>query len=717
MRLTRLQASGIKNQDGTDIQVPPLLGLIGPTGAGKTALIQALKIGALGYDPDTGKTLAATRQLSPDGEEIEVGLTFDDFGILRKVGRSMKTEVSPDEGERTEAERQARIDRELGGFVLSWDVGSYLDLSPDRRRAALFSMLPRDLANLDRDKFCLALGYGEAKAGLRAAIDALWIEHVLASESPVDGLAGAIEFARKQANGAELARVTQARVLEKVSAAIDEMEADVVAADPDQLGDWQAEVADVERRLGELAGVLEERREQAAEAERQRYRIQARRTELEARSRSLAQKEVELTQKFEVLKRVLEEQEEAEAPTLDDLTEFRERVAHLMERQLATTKQLELVTDQLRGAQAALTQTTLSLRHLGEGDSCPTCGSVGDFAAAVDRLEDELRERTHTADRLRKEMDNASAAAIAATTSASSAERKLAVAEAEQEAALQQWETRDARIQETRTRIEETRTRIEEVQSDLVHTVESLNAVHTELAEARDERPPAPSIEVDVGFERSRDKLRGRRDELNRKITLAQSYLRRQGEIDAERSRYNRESDELDKLTRRAAALDGLYKRLQELRKDVIRSMLFPIERAAERLLRGIDQGKDFRFVWEVEGKDACDFGFEENGRFRSFSAASGGERLFLVVVFVAAILAAVQPAWRVLVLDNIEALDDVRRLQLLRTIEHYADLFDNVIVAGCCRMDGYQGAFQFHEVAEWPEPVELAAAVDGGSW
>src|SRR5690606_27184073 len=129
MRLTEISAVRLKSLRDLRLEVGPLVALAGPNGSGKTAILQAVRLAILGYEPSVGKTLGATKTLYGDGRMASVGLVFDDgFTIARGFSDSIATNVMPLRGESTERQRQARIEAETGAFLPSFDFEAFLGL-------------------------------------------------------------------------------------------------------------------------------------------------------------------------------------------------------------------------------------------------------------------------------------------------------------------------------------------------------------------------------------------------------------------------------------------------------------------------------------------------------------------------------------------------------------------------------------------------------------
>jgi ABC-type Mn2+/Zn2+ transport system ATPase subunit len=68
IRLTHLTVDGLKAAKDVSLRIPRLLALTGPNGSGKTSILQAIRVGVLGYEPTVGKRLEATRQLASADE-------------------------------------------------------------------------------------------------------------------------------------------------------------------------------------------------------------------------------------------------------------------------------------------------------------------------------------------------------------------------------------------------------------------------------------------------------------------------------------------------------------------------------------------------------------------------------------------------------------------------------------------------------------------------
>lgn len=160
-RLDRLDSHGIGAYDFDLAFNDALVLLHGPNGCGKTSIIRAVQIGVWGFVPELGK--GKTHQIFRAGTEPRVRLVFIDESTQRKltITRVMKEsgqtiDVSPSRGERTNAEKQNRIQDEIGMPVAQVDVGAFMDLTPAKRAMAMAALVRSDDA-IDADAVIGAL--------------------------------------------------------------------------------------------------------------------------------------------------------------------------------------------------------------------------------------------------------------------------------------------------------------------------------------------------------------------------------------------------------------------------------------------------------------------------------------------------------------------------------------------------------------------------------
>lgn len=647
-QLTRIQIRGLKNHRDTELRVPKFLALEGPNGSGKSAVLQAVRIGVLGYDPEIGRALQATRKLLPPGvPEANVVLTFSDgFAISRTFGASTEIELAPvDRERRTLAEKNARIEKELSTFVPSFDLAAFLVLSAEKRREFLLKLLPRTAGDLDEVKWREWLGYAGADAATQGAIDWLWNKKVLDSASLLDGLAAALEATTARFNEAERDRRDQESVA--ASAAIDAERSTATAAfDPARLPWLQAQLQALEERAGHLVAHVE-RAERMGTEERRR-----------AHQRSVL--DLRISGARDTIERCELSRETVDPAALEPL-----RAAHDQARKKARSQPeaVRYLGEQLTAARTKRELLQKRLTELQGKDACPLCGTAASLSDARAQLIEELNAAT-LAEAWRAE---AVAAAEELQCELDTAYVDAGVEFDRVDAAIQRQAQLDLKLASARKALEE-------AEADLV--------VLNELPPIEYERPMPEELSA----------VRAQIRELQAAIQSDQEGARLAGRAEADRERADRERNKLLALQGKADALKALKTAQEKLRAHVIEQLVQPVQQAANELLQAIDPAKEFRFLFERENRSDFDFGFIEGGVFRSYDAASTGEDAFLAIVLVTALIQVVQPAFRILMVDNAEAVDDQRRRFLQLALVRAAHLFDNVILAGCCTFADVEG-------------------------
>lgn len=127
----------------------PAVVIAGPNGAGKTTLLRAIQIAVFGYVPELGQRGTG---VIARGNEVEVKLILSNGTTIRRVfdtsngaWRSLVFEVTPARGERTNAEKQTRVDREIAARAAHFNARDFMASTP----SAKASMLMMDLRGSD----------------------------------------------------------------------------------------------------------------------------------------------------------------------------------------------------------------------------------------------------------------------------------------------------------------------------------------------------------------------------------------------------------------------------------------------------------------------------------------------------------------------------------------------------------------------------------------
>jgi len=132
---------------------------------------------------------------------------------------------------------------------------------------------------------------------------------------------------------------------------------------------------------------------------------------------------------------------------------------------------------------------------------------------------------------------------------------------------------------------------------------------------------------------------------------------------------------------------------------DIIKAILKPYTATINQLLKEIDVNKNIKFKLEDEltGKAIFQFGWQKaNDCFVPYHALSNGEKALFGVAIMVALILQQEPKLKVLLVDNIEAVDDDHRVAFIDACCKFVDKkkIDNLIMAGCiqeCHAEYYQ--------------------------
>ncbi len=632
----------------------------GPNGSGKTAIIQAVRLSLLGYDPETGKQLNQTRKLiAPNVAEAEIGLSFDSgFGIRRRFGEKSDTQVLPPRGEKNGRECQERINEETGGLVVSLDLGEFLDLSDEKRRGWLFEHLPRDAAELTWETFA---EWTDGEGELGGVVRSLWDTCVKTAPNAVVGLGSAIEMSHRDYLESDRDRLNQ----EKVVARGDELERTLDRPgliEPGALKGLQERRGSVDQRIGTARAGAEAR-------ETIRIRHTMAEEALAANMRKLEHTE---QVRADLVDKILGLPDRQDTTELRD--EFNANTGAALEsfRQAADTaineaKEARAELSRLLGRRDELAHTgSEGCQFAGLGCNTDTSGLV---AGKLEGLEVDIKGAELFGALIEEKEKAACAAHTRAANARDDVSRRLELA-------------REANLH--RTALEHSA----EHELTVMQELRERCGIHRKAMEEAAAELAGPFSDTSGALEG----LYGDRDTIDEAIGKLQEDLDAGVRYVTTLEGLERERGVLDEKLEKATALKELDGNLRRLRGHVIELMIGPLQEEANEVLHAMDPGKTFRFIFERENKAILDFGFEEDGVLRLFAAASKGERVMLAVSFLGALLSVIAPAMRLLVIDDVEQLDPVRRKRLMLGLARLAERWDMVLIAGACDFEALEG-------------------------
>ena len=664
MRPTSLAVRGLKCWGDRTLELGRLTAIHGPNGSGKSAFLQAIRLAMIGYDPGTGRQLEKTRKLiAPDAEKgtAEIGLSFDSgFGIRRRFGAKTETQVFPSLGETTVAECQQRINEETGGLLVALDEETFFGLSPEKRRAWIFEHLPKDSAELTWHTFAEWTDAGGPETHLGEVVRNLWEHNVQAAPNPVTGLGSAIEAARREFLEADGKKRAQREVVDRGA----ELTRQDPAPDPvpeEELTELEQRLAAVNQRIGQTRAGREAR--------------EAIENRLSAASGRHGTTAGEIGHAENVLKDVDEQLEALAAPP--ELVDRTDELFHLEESVKDLQDAQQTLTAKHASTRAAATVLLEQAHKLGEHGACPY--------AALGCQQDTEAMKEHVLQGIEEQHVDA----VADLDEAAAADAKgLELLESTRNLA--------AIVRTAGTDEEQLHRRLTTLHQDLGQRQATQRSVLVELRERleiHDTAAKAAKAELDAlgsddaleGLYRERDEAEQARGVLQTRLALVARYAER---LEA----HDREAKVLEEREERSTALKELDGNLRRLRGHVIEKMIEPLQEEAATILASMDPKKSFRFIFERGNASTLELCFVEDGITRLYDAASTGERVMLTVAFIGAALAVIDPPMRLLLIDNLEQLDTIRRAALMEGLAKLEDRFDAVIVAGACALGGIDG-------------------------
>ncbi|WDT82204.1 MAG: AAA family ATPase [Candidatus Manganitrophus sp.] len=125
-KLARLRLHNFKGKRSEWAIAPKML-LVGPNGAGKSALLQAVMVGILGYEPRLGRTPASVVQLASD-REMSVEIETDAKFILHRTFKLSRGRSRPRFGFRPIKGRRI-WPMPIGASPKKWVILPFLSIS------------------------------------------------------------------------------------------------------------------------------------------------------------------------------------------------------------------------------------------------------------------------------------------------------------------------------------------------------------------------------------------------------------------------------------------------------------------------------------------------------------------------------------------------------------------------------------------------------------
>ena len=737
--ITKLSFSGLKGQE-REHSLGPLTLLEGPNGSGKTATLQAVMIGFLGYEPRLGKRPEATMSLAQNGR-ITVELATDKgFGVKRlfsfdPVKKAVSQEISLlGRSEQLQKEAEAEISASLGNFPVMFDLAEFTAMSPDRQRDFIFHLSPLDerkwnAASLLRHvmfrAICAALGEGvvaeamnigrkrgqtplagdfeEMSAGrqqgclemLSTKLDGAYraaLREILedlakhCSDDIQASLGGMLAALRSRARSARTRKAESEAAVRALSEERAKHLDGAVGAD-----ELRSALAEAEASLGALekeAGVEQEKRREAA-----RRAAEAAEALERTRARAAALEAAPLPD-MAALKAAMDEcalaiKEIPEAGLFaDELRALDDAIAADVARRDAALRAKMEAAHAIEAAQEALKRIGAEVLLFRDG-RCPVCGASANTRHIIALLERKRKEMARVTDEMEKKcralMPEARMLEYFEGEIKSASARKEKVAESVAAA------VEAARVKEKE--LADLERRFALAGQERAHRAEALAALKEEIARierslqtpARDKTGRSPLVSADAASEGRLESCRARVAEMRSALAGKE---RARGLVAAVEERIcaaRRGAVEHEVVGDLTAAAKGL-------RDALVAEIIGPLQRTVDEILPEINaEYRSYFALEDMRGKESFEFGRLKGAARIPFASLSGGETVLFSAALAVALILRAGPPEKVLLVEMGE-LDDENARAFLCGLTKLSRRLDNVICASCHDIDAPEG-------------------------
>lgn len=655
-RLSKLRLNNFKGKRSEWVLAPKML-LIGPNGAGKSAVLQAVMVGILGYEPRLGRTPASVVQLA-SGREMSVELETEGKFLLHRSFKmsqgmvSTSVRVSPYQGEKNLADAHRRILEEVGDFAVAFDLNAFLTLSDAKKRAFLFGLSPMKSGRWDRGEL-----KGRLIQAVRAPVSSLmlhaWIDKAFAlwsdrldMQSNLDRM---LSFLKKEYS------IWTLRKKEGVATARQMLS----SRNQDPLFFSEGARA-IQKKIEEITERLIQVREELAKDEERRKRAASREKEITAYREKIARGRVSSDAESgrgahplsELKGRLFDPSPlEAEISRLEEKMVFLAGEIDAEEKKENDLKvSLEI---EERGVERA--ETVRGQCPVMEGVACPV-----DFTRPIQSRRERLAEG-------RKRLEEIEQAQRLRWDRYRVGQERLGVLRAERQLLVH-------RENETKAQIDGWERLLREQEEGFDQAVQALARLEDEEAADGGYADPDDLMIQKEGLERQLEEKKGLLAEQEGHRSLWIAYQQNQVEI-------KKAEANVEALKKILSALGP--KGLQgEIMKEIVR----PFSKIVNDLLHSIDPQKELAFRFQDgRGNEIFEMGWKKGEQFIPFEALSTGERVLFSAAFMTGLIIFREPRCRMLLVDNLESVDLFHRRRFMEALCRFVDEghLDHVIAAG----------------------------------
>lgn len=673
---------------------------IGPNGSGKSTIQQMLGYAMLGYVPGEGKKIQDTFELS-SGEVMSAGLQTESFSFDRTIKRTVKLNgdgksdikysesltVSPNLGEKTNAQLEARVTSEIGSFPVVFDFTVFTELSDAKKRDYMYSLSPitnedwtKELVENQLRDNILTLVLKTNSPEIYEACSELITEAM--THWPIDydltsGLQSVIawiEGQQKEWNKKKSDAVGAVRELNDMKNQLEETDRGI-ALKKEELARLRIDYTDVHGQI--TAG-----RELKRQWDATQVRISQYKTEISELTTTLAAHvPVDFESKIQAIK------EKISHTDISSETEELQKQLNALQFKKTNNEENGLkVKTEISKLEAELQTYDTVVRNIQE-KGASVC--MLNQAIACDKdFSPFLNFANDNGAKIKSKIDSLAEERQQLLVEWQELGKQLMVIEQRKQELNQLFIDESSANDKLRDEIELIRREERQAQQNHQNNLNRQVMLQGELNRLIGESIPAfapldllePQLEA-LSHQIS-EAERVLEEKEKAKITLSN---KQQAMISASKAQYYFTACQKISTGLGAKGIQG----------ELVKSILGPIEEAVNVNLRLMGIHYPCFFSTESEtGKEVFQFGWVNNDRRMKFNALSKGEKLMFLSAFLVTLIERANPKLKVLALDEIQNLDQTNLRNVLNGLNALSHKLDNIIIAGVVEhqlLDGWK--------------------------
>lgn len=699
----------------------------GQNGIGKTSIIQALALAMQGNIPEEPKKEEDIfNKFSSSTKEMSVGLEMDNFSFERQYEKTTKNKaggtkeikikkdivLSPSNEERTQKDKENRIEDEMGSFPVMLNFNEFLNLTDGKKREFIYKLVQFDPGSWDKESIMQYLDQKlltyELKENNESQYDALIsvIEEVMGEYKPDkeahESIISMLEYAKKKTSEWDTSRKE-------------------AMAGSKKIAELKNQLQETTRNLKQTKEELEELNNQLVEAEKQKTgeilkeKVRAEREreaqEIEAKIKTLEETDhtkaiEELEEKIKSIDDELLELEEKQislgTQRAEEIEKQQEKIQELEAKIKILDKEIQELDTQRaeeKGKYIGIKTILDKMKVSNENKKCIidskiNCNQdwskliesyktdlvqvINDGKEVATKLENKTKEKESLNEEIKKINDSAEQKFKVFEDTLKTIINKKDQAKDSKRASAVILETYKADMSSKDTRLKEHREKLQDLK-ELPEELRSL--VEMELLEKQIE-----GIKLNIAS------TKGLIEEKEKTKTTLQNLQSTM--IDFE------EADMMFLCFKEVANALGQ----NGLQGKLLKESIEPLQNLIDENLKlmGIDhefyintqtdRGKEvFQFGWKVSNDDLEDMEdiekfeaqVDQINNHRNFDSLSDGQKMMTLVAILTAFIEKADPKVKVLALDNAQDLDKHNLEKVLEGLKKIKHKFHNIIVAG----------------------------------